>query len=783
MKHKLTLIIVLLLVLSSIVYAAEETESSPCDGFFGSLKCFFVGNADNRAGMSWFDRSSNLVGQAGGPFVVCSADKINIGDKCVTKNEVGKPLVNSLSLKKGDVLMDKDGVKFKVDSVNPETGVITLDSASTIGSDNIQMFKLKEFSSEPIPVTSSSAATENPPTSVPPSTPIKTVSITTEPSNLEEITICSESKGGLCKEEVGYDTKVFYKEGGNYGKIYPVTSIKGTDVTYDKSKTKDEAIGFTAAKNPKSPAPASSAQPATTSSPNAAVNTPPNNVPTNARIEVQNGKTYWVDTSKIEGNVYDEEGNLVQGLNYDKKGEWSYGEGFEWKNKDPNSNSVEVVAKQGGQSSPGPTQTRAELKAEEPPKEKTALEKYQEKWIKDNCNKDGRPDCSRKDICVGKVVDSKCMVDGKIGDKTKTAISKELKIPKDQIEQVTAGGAEIQEIGPNKIITVIDGKDGNKITRTWEKNGVLGTKITEVKEEKGKPALTTTTFKNSKGALLYTQTTTKDKDNKDVTSVTHANGIAFTPDKNYDKNTGACKKGTACLKATSGEFAGRVHLQASENPYDSVPFTVEQPPSKVGNIKRTLSYQIKDSNDELVEINVQQECSKDCEGGLKTDKKEVGTNILTPDYVDFRTDYTSGVREYNTNQIGLFAHIDRGVGVDCTNFAGVNGCGTTVFFSTDNNLACKTEPCNAQNPTKQSTDTKGWEKNVCGDSCDGPKMIEAISDAHSSKNTQMFFAGQQTWQKAGGQILNGFSGWSSISNALVGDIYANELATDIDRWF
>ena len=58
MYKKSVMLIVLLLVLSTFVYAQEDT----CTGFFGSIKCFLFGDASQRpvAGAAWYDRGVSL---------------------------------------------------------------------------------------------------------------------------------------------------------------------------------------------------------------------------------------------------------------------------------------------------------------------------------------------------------------------------------------------------------------------------------------------------------------------------------------------------------------------------------------------------------------------------------------------------------------------------------------------------------------------------------------------------------------------------------------------------
>ena len=65
MMHKKRLIsgiVLFLIVLSSFAFAQEEAVSSDCSGFWGAIKCFLFGSAENRAGKSWFDRE-NVVGE------------------------------------------------------------------------------------------------------------------------------------------------------------------------------------------------------------------------------------------------------------------------------------------------------------------------------------------------------------------------------------------------------------------------------------------------------------------------------------------------------------------------------------------------------------------------------------------------------------------------------------------------------------------------------------------------------------------------------------------------
>ena len=62
-KRLISGIVLFLIVLSSFAFAQEETTSSDCSGFWGSISCFLFGSSENRAGKSWFDRE-NVVGEA-----------------------------------------------------------------------------------------------------------------------------------------------------------------------------------------------------------------------------------------------------------------------------------------------------------------------------------------------------------------------------------------------------------------------------------------------------------------------------------------------------------------------------------------------------------------------------------------------------------------------------------------------------------------------------------------------------------------------------------------------
>ena len=59
-KKSVSMLIVFLLVLSTFVYAQEEDDN--CSGFFGSIKCFLIGDASQRpvAGSAWYDRGVSL---------------------------------------------------------------------------------------------------------------------------------------------------------------------------------------------------------------------------------------------------------------------------------------------------------------------------------------------------------------------------------------------------------------------------------------------------------------------------------------------------------------------------------------------------------------------------------------------------------------------------------------------------------------------------------------------------------------------------------------------------
>jgi hypothetical protein len=83
-KRFIGVLLVFLLVLSTITFATADTVDN-CAGFFGSVKCFLWGisnqesistplglilgdpqvefNPDNRAGMSWWDRSEAVTGK------------------------------------------------------------------------------------------------------------------------------------------------------------------------------------------------------------------------------------------------------------------------------------------------------------------------------------------------------------------------------------------------------------------------------------------------------------------------------------------------------------------------------------------------------------------------------------------------------------------------------------------------------------------------------------------------------------------------------------------------
>ena len=60
-KKSVSVLIVLLLVLSTFVYA-QVNETDTCTGFFGSIKCFLFGDASKRpvVGSAWYDRGVSL---------------------------------------------------------------------------------------------------------------------------------------------------------------------------------------------------------------------------------------------------------------------------------------------------------------------------------------------------------------------------------------------------------------------------------------------------------------------------------------------------------------------------------------------------------------------------------------------------------------------------------------------------------------------------------------------------------------------------------------------------
>ncbi len=66
MKSFLSILVILLLLGSTVVVA--EDNSTSCTGFWGSVSCFFLGDASKRAaigGKAWWEPTSNVVGMAG----------------------------------------------------------------------------------------------------------------------------------------------------------------------------------------------------------------------------------------------------------------------------------------------------------------------------------------------------------------------------------------------------------------------------------------------------------------------------------------------------------------------------------------------------------------------------------------------------------------------------------------------------------------------------------------------------------------------------------------------
>ena len=62
--NKAVILSVLLFLLTSLfVVAQEESAQDSCSGFWGSIKCFFWGNPENRVGRGWFEGRS-VVGEA-----------------------------------------------------------------------------------------------------------------------------------------------------------------------------------------------------------------------------------------------------------------------------------------------------------------------------------------------------------------------------------------------------------------------------------------------------------------------------------------------------------------------------------------------------------------------------------------------------------------------------------------------------------------------------------------------------------------------------------------------
>ncbi|PIN76879.1 hypothetical protein COV17_00525 [Candidatus Woesearchaeota archaeon CG10_big_fil_rev_8_21_14_0_10_36_11] len=64
MKKMMGILVLLVFLLDSMVIAEEVVDDQPCTSFMEKVWCFLWGNPDNRAGMSWFDRSDAVVGSS-----------------------------------------------------------------------------------------------------------------------------------------------------------------------------------------------------------------------------------------------------------------------------------------------------------------------------------------------------------------------------------------------------------------------------------------------------------------------------------------------------------------------------------------------------------------------------------------------------------------------------------------------------------------------------------------------------------------------------------------------
>jgi hypothetical protein len=374
-----------------------------------------------------------------------------------------------------------------------------------------------------------------------------------------------------------------------------------------------------------------------------------------------------------------------------------------------------------------------------------------------------------------------------------------------QLEVKSTDTVVIDKDGALTVTTTVDGKPTNpRMAETiYHEDGqtVVSYHLALSVPVEGKKGVTQfqRIVTDSSGRKLHTQTEEQEKDGK-----VSSGGQEFAVQDGFDSESGICTTGKACLKGTDGRFKGRSIMAAGNNPMDKVPailtisgcgnsgcsqcgssatFTGKAACSipSGSDITETWSYTREDG--------VKVDYEKTCTGGECTEDNFKGDVYDTDQFygAEFRTT-TSGTgddkrisREYNSETVGIFSYVDKGkgYGADCIDSRDCGG--NTVFFSPDGYYACPTDPCKDTTDDRVETKTEGWESRLCGSKGDDCK--KAAKDGRRDQETGLLLAGRTDWQSGLGDVLTANQGWSSISMALLGDAYALELASDIDRWF
>jgi hypothetical protein len=194
-------------------------------------------------------------------------------------------------------------------------------------------------------------------------------------------------------------------------------------------------------------------------------------------------------------------------------------------------------------------------------------------------------------------------------------------------------------------------------------------------------------------------------------------------------------------------------------------------------------------------VNEDGESARFVQDKLKNGRQDKGTEGTFYDPSGFpiwNEEHSSAVdstREYNSQYVGIFSYIDRGVGICkssvCTNYYFSEDGDYVGTDWIDHNRDGKVQA--GELPGRHETDEKGMLA-ICNTDNKDDSCFKTVNSADNDQMLGNFFAGRQEWQQDARAVLGASGRWGGISYALTGGDsllgdQANKYVEGIDKWF